>query len=558
MLYTVLLNIYTYFIVLNFGMVFCEISFRIGFLLNRETNFFKLSFVGLAFLALILGFISIFLPINEYVVASTTLVATVIFFLHIRLWKETLKDIIIKSNSIFYGLTFLLITFYAIKSDYLDNDVGYYHAQFIQWVEKYSVVPGLGNISAMFGYNSHFDILSAFFSFSFVGTPFHTLNAWLVITFCLYCLNRFFALPSINMKLISLFFFTSCIFVFRGRLSLPYPDISIAIITWFSFFLLIEKIEAKKIGIYDNNSFYIITLLALAVTIKLSSVIIFGLASIYIFILYFKSRKSIADGIKYLLFLFILLLPWFIRNVILTGYLIYPMPYLDFFDFQWKIPTQDVIKQKNLITLWETAPYLIKTTIIQQLDSVPKVSILTYFPHWLSDNKYFYFFMASTVASIGVLIIRWKNMSSDYRRGIVGILFSISIATTFWLFNAPGIRFIIGSFCIILSLPLMLINIPQKISGGIIQKMLTISLSIIMIYFFIWPIKNSLDAKYIFLPEGRYKKTEIVQIKINNIKFILPKKGIRCWNMPLPCITCKEIKVKLIGKNIESGFMAAQ
>src|SRR5665811_349171 len=55
-------------------------------------------------------------------------------------------------------------------------DTQSYHAQNIQWIRKYAVVPGLGNVHDRFAFNSMFFVISALFTFQIKDILIFPLN----------------------------------------------------------------------------------------------------------------------------------------------------------------------------------------------------------------------------------------------------------------------------------------------------------------------------------------------------------------------------------------------
>ena len=55
---------------------------------------------------------------------------------------------------------------------------------------------------------------------------------------------------------------------------------------------------------------------------------------------------------KLLIIALILFLPWVIRNLILSGYLVYPGLTFDPFHFDWRIPAEAVRRESAVITAW--------------------------------------------------------------------------------------------------------------------------------------------------------------------------------------------------------------
>ncbi|WP_374940585.1 LIC_10190 family membrane protein [Hymenobacter sp. NBH84] len=60
------------------------------------------------------------------------------------------------------ALVVLILTHAAQPPTFPDSAL--YHAQFIQWMHRYPLVPGLGNLRGQLAFNSHAHLLTAFFS----------------------------------------------------------------------------------------------------------------------------------------------------------------------------------------------------------------------------------------------------------------------------------------------------------------------------------------------------------------------------------------------------------
>jgi len=52
----------------------------------------------------------------------------------------------------------------------------------------------------------------------------------------------------------------------------------------------------------------------------------------------------------------VILTPWVARNIILSGYLVYPVPQIDLFSVDWKLPYQYVIDEKLATQGWSRLP----------------------------------------------------------------------------------------------------------------------------------------------------------------------------------------------------------
>jgi len=103
-------------------------------------------------------------------------------------------------------------------------------------------------------------------------------------------------------------------------------------------------------GWYKDQALFAFLVPVTMVTFKLS-VAVFCLAIIPVFIFLLKNRDK-----KKILFIlsisFFAVLFWCVRNVIITGYLVYPISGIDLFSFDWKMPATTLMLQKTHVYEW--------------------------------------------------------------------------------------------------------------------------------------------------------------------------------------------------------------
>lgn len=215
-------------------------------------------------------------------------------------------------------------------------DTGLYHAQAIRWIEDYGVVPGLGNLHMRLAYNSAFMSLQALFSLGWlVGQSLHSLNGFFCLAALVYvCATiRLWGEGSLQTS-----DFLKCgmvVFIVQKRhdIASSGTDIYAMLLV---FYILIKWSEYCERGRKDGVMYGWLCLAGVyAATVKLSaaSVVILALYPLYLFV---KEKKGkavfghVAAGI-------FILLPWLIRNVIISGYLVYPYGGLDLFNPDWKM-----------------------------------------------------------------------------------------------------------------------------------------------------------------------------------------------------------------------------
>jgi hypothetical protein len=185
---------------------------------------------------------------------------------------------------------------------------------------------------------------------------------------------------------------------------------------------------------------------AFAVTIKLSALPVL-LIPIYLII-----SRWIAGQKRFvylsLFLVFFLLLPWFIRSVVLSGYLVFPFAALDLFSFDWKIP-KHIVEYIQLVT---TAFARVWFTDIDYVLSLP-------FKDWV--RLWFvriplFFHLILFLGLFGNIIFFLHGLRANrdrIQRIFLPSLFIIAIF--FWFINAPDYRFGLGFLVPAAVLPLV-------------------------------------------------------------------------------------------------------
>ena len=160
---------------------------------TSNSNLDELFFIGFLTLSSITGFLSIFIPIGNWVLLFFCLLIVSLFIINYReikfKFKELQKAIIRLSTMevlIISGLFLFLLS--AVVHDISISDTGLYHAQSIKWIRNYPVVPGLGNLHGRFAFNSMFFVISGPFTFEIKNVLLFPLNGicFLVLIIKLY------------------------------------------------------------------------------------------------------------------------------------------------------------------------------------------------------------------------------------------------------------------------------------------------------------------------------------------------------------------------------------
>lgn len=327
---------------------------------------------------------------------------------------------------------YLLALFLSINAalPITHHDYHGYYLQTIAWLREFGTVIGLGNLEARLGFNSFGLILASISALDLnvfgenINSILFPLNALFLLVF----INRIISYLHEESELIFKYFF-----IILGLLSIVFyskwigtPSNDITAGLFISYIMLSFK---KWLKLKDSNTELIIIIFTfLSIVIKLSSV----LTILFLIPLFVLNNDKIKFVLKTSLIGFVILIPFLVKNILLTGYLIFPFPQLDLFHFDWKMPTAKVIEVKNGIFIWARIPGV-------ELEYLISKGIKGWILDWLLRQDFL-----TKILLITNLIFSFVVLFSKYKRDIFisSITLIIAANLVFWFVQAPDPRFI--------------------------------------------------------------------------------------------------------------------
>lgn len=268
------------------------------------------------------------------------------------LWREreSLKDLFLSYWSgksaglrkrmrgkaiLLFGI-FLLFA-YGTSRGMIHYDTGLYHAQSIRWIEEYGVVKGLGNLHCRLAYNSAAFALSALYSMAFLGgRSFHCCAGFLAFLLAAVCLKMGDSLRLGRLRT-SDFARVMCVYylvnIFDEMVS-PASDYFMVLIAFYIVIRWLDLLESGEQMILPYGLLCVLGVFLL--TLKLSAALIL-LLTIYPAYRLLREKKW-GETCVYLGLGIVTALPYLIRNVVISGWLVYPFTRIDLFSVAWKIP----------------------------------------------------------------------------------------------------------------------------------------------------------------------------------------------------------------------------
>ena len=329
------------------------------------------------------------------------------------------------------GLVFVFTLLWTTQ-DPGQYDTGLYHAQAIRWIEEYKVVPGLGNLHMRLAYNSAFMSLQALFSLGWlVEQSLHTLNGF----FCLAALSYAFSTMRLwgpeSCRVSDLLKCVMVIFVVQKRYDISSSGTDILALLLI-LYIFIKWSEYRERGLEDGVLYgYLCLLSVYAVTVKLSaaSAVVLAVYPLYLFI----KKRNVRGIIAHVVAGVVILLPFLIRNVIISGYLVYPYGGLDLFDFDWKMDKEILARDSLDIKMFARG---IRNPA--EYDT----SMIGWIPRWFLNQS-----MGNRVVLVvgalcipAALYLLWKSLrEKKYAQG--ALLVASLVNLFFWLAAAPHMRY---------------------------------------------------------------------------------------------------------------------
>lgn len=333
-------------------------------------------------------------------------------------------------------LLFLFLLFsYGTSRGMIHYDTGLYHAQSIRWIEEYGVVKGLGNLHCRLAYNSSSFALSALYSMAFLGgRSYHCCAGFLAFLLTAVCLEVVGHLCAGKLhvsdfaRVMGLYYLVN---IFDEMIS-PASDYFMVLT---AFYIVIRWLDLLELEERETLPYALLCILGVfLMTVKLSAALIL-LLTLWpaCFLLRDKRWREV---LVYLCLGLVTALPYFIRNVVISGWLVYPFTQIDFFPVRWKIPKGIADYDAREIQVWGRG-----YADVARYD----ISMGEWLPDWFrslsgSDRA----FVLLAVLSVCALLLYGMGMVFKWWRrrwDILLVQLAVAASFLFWLCTSPLIRY---------------------------------------------------------------------------------------------------------------------
>lgn len=540
----------------------------------EDVGFVKTLLLGIIVLTAVLSYISLIYPINLVVHLLVTL-GLVIWMIFDRTYLLTVVQKVYaqlrQNNYLLLIGAFCIVAGIVFASGPVKGyDTGLYHAQAVRWINEYGVVPGLGNLHFRLAFNSAWLVFSSFFDLlAFDGKAYHLVNLIIFTIGVMTCLKGLADLKQGRVKISSvvrslLMLYLIARYKELASLSTDFPA------TAFLFFTLILVVESVEANIEQQNSrisfaasspqnFYLgVLFTAFAVTVKLS-VVPLGLFPLLLWgLLKGKRLRILIPGLVLGVIVF---LPFLLRNLVLSGYLIFPLSNIDLFNFDWKVPYQ------NTLSIQEQTRYLVNTAEFNGQITL-HVSLMEWLRNWyeihIKGNLELTFYLL--ISPLFIAPFLYVCLGGDrFRRNVYLLLIEclLGIGVIFWLLSGPEPRLGAGWILSVAIFPLaVLIHYGVQTAGENGRKLPTYFANGLLLIFCLWLVQASgfrarligEDAYLIWtiepLPEPKLRIVETAA----GLGVFVPAQGNQTWDAVLPNSPYVNDNLELRGNSMVDGF----
>ena len=547
-------------VLINWSYVFIT-TYIIGyFTLSRAYRFYKherhigiMSSVmaGLAITTAYAGFFSIFYKVG--IVANIVMILFCVLFVWLDRthYTDILSDInggkfigrIFGSGStriikvIVFLIFFVAALFFTTEGNFF-SDSGYYHEQAIRWIEEFGTVKGSVHILKRLAYNSCYFCQCALYSMRDIfSQSLHCLSGFygiLVMGYALAGFNKSIRTNAIRLAPF-VYFILLC-----SEITSPASDYPLAFsvfyvaIRWFE----LRDDNEEHYSPYALLSLFVVFLISIKLTVGCLILIVIKPAIAMI------KEKRIKEIITSIMAGIIILLPYFIRNYIICGWLIYPFTKIDIFNPDWKLPMRHVQADADEIKVWGRG--------MGQIGGQVTDSIKVWLPHWWEymsvPNR---LIVASAIIVLSVYLVYrvCRFISEVIRHGIkktatevvidnidryifeAALLFSL----LYWFFESPLFRY---GVCYIFIVMFYAIGdmLGEAWNKSVIIRVAVVLICVLtmipftsgIIEYFKWNYECILynsDYEYFVMQED-YPRVEYGTTEINGVTFYYPKEEL--------------------------------
>lgn len=560
MLITLLAWIYISLLCWAWGVVLLNVFKKITGEEVLKIHFSFICLTGLSAVTIVAAVLSIFIALGNPLIGLLLFIIPFLIIIATKNGKQlyALKKIFsayhLLTLLVLLSLSLLLLimsTWTIVHPDTLG-----YHAQTIQWIEKYKAVPGLVHLHVRFGYQGLWFVDNAALGNIFSGADKTTfLNSTVLLWYFIFITDRinhnFFSGGKKSAGILWLLLLSVSLWSYtqvRLTATSASPDFIAALFGLAVLYLLLEK-NSKYLSTTEWLLSAFLCMVAVSIKLSVAPLLIIAVVAALLLLVHKKIKSFIA----------LLLLglftsgPFITRNIITTGYVIFPSVLIDMVKNDWKYDKDLTVAEKNYITAYAKRQGV---SAKEEIDAINKMSPAEWMPGWwqqrtAADKTILVLFFFSFIA----FLFSIKKMMLP---GFIPlfVLITMLCGVIFWFINAPDPRFGFGFLLgFIATVAFLLLKEKELPFSKTITQSLFIICSLGILTYAGYRFNNFFEKDQWLKPMG-IKRSVYISYDCDGISINTVGEGNDFGKTPVPCtdLNCGSFSPR--GKKIEDGFRA--
>ena len=542
--------------ILGFGSIL-EALGRLG---NIKLGLNEVDFAIYGFFGLIV--MSVIGTIANFWVALSPPVSSMVGLAGLALFVRNRKAIIRRMSGLDVVFLSILLLYLSLTTwrEIRHYDTGYYHLQQIKWTTEVAVPLGLANLNGKFGFNSSWLTVAALLELPSLVTKSGFVISE-VLTFFFGSAGYFSLKRNLSGRISppSLFLtFSAALLMFTVPVSwIPSTstDLPVTVIALFATYLLSYAFE----GFAERWVYSLLAILfaVFGFTVKLSAA---PLALGTILVVLWKWRKNpnhlldpkiISRALPLIVVgCLLILLPWVMRGMVLSGCPAYPSRFGCVTGLQWTVPSSLADNEARWIRSWSRQPHLRPEVVLSSWDWL-KPWIKRYFSN-MPIRLLIGLQLLGTIFLLASLLRR-RPLRYPKDSFVLPLLISIG-GIAFWFVTAPDPRFGYG-YLLSFVLLVLCFGLTEIGFSRLDGKWRAVVFAGVLLALFaragteITPsIRTGHLTGWPQIPEVRLVHMETTE----GVRIYAPAEGDQCWAAPLPCTPNPDLKLRT--KPSEAGL----
>lgn len=428
-------------------------------------------------------------------------------------------------------------------------DTGLYHAQAIHWIEEYGVVPGLGNLHMRLAYNSAFMSLQALFSLQWLlGQSLHTLNGFLCVFGIGYAVMTTRLQRDQAWKTSDLLKCVGVIYIVTARYSISSSGTDI----WALFLAVYvctkwcEFAEAEEQSAAPWCYACLVGIYALTVKLSAAVIVLLTVYPMYLLIRQRDIRRIVGNAVAAVT----IVLPFLLRNVIISGYLIYPYAGIDLFQVDWKMDRSVLASDSMDIKMYGRG-----ITDIHEYDT----PLSKWVPHWFGRQETVdqILIVIGVACAAGLIYRLWKYIRARQIREMI-FTATVLLSLAFWFVTAPLMRYGVVYLMIVTAVYAgEIIKRKRSVNLNRIISAVLILISIPVCWNYISKMGTLREAEPgLWVKQEEYPAWPAVQRQVGNLTIWVPEEGDLLGYFAFPGTSARKQlpNLGLRGESFQEGF----